>query len=44
MLAISQEIRGRTFDSQGLSQGMPFIYRNRKFLEIDYEEDANGNS
>lgn len=33
MKAISAEIKGRNFDNQGLSMGMPFVYRT---LDPDY--------
>lgn len=28
MEGISEGIRGRSFDGEGLSQGMPFVYRS----------------
>ena len=36
MLEISDEIRGRTFDADGLSQGMPFIWRSLDPRKIPY--------
>lgn len=34
MLAFSKQIRTRNFDNKGLSQGMPFLYKNRKFTSL----------
>ena len=36
LVAISDEISGRTFDEEGLAQGMPFLWRNLDPMRIPF--------